>query len=546
MSPAVGILEWFRPGEYAQVERVLSDLKAVGVRALRTGVSWADWHSPEGEDWYAWLLPRLAREVEVLPCFHYTPPSLGMVPKTSSPPRRPRDYADFIDRMITDFDPCFEWVELWNEPNNLCDWDWRLDPQWGIFCEMVGAAAYWAQQRGKKTLLAGMAPVDPYWLGLIADRGVLQYIDAVGLHGFPGTWEFHTLPWVQKVEQVQAVLDRYHLNSQIWITETGFSTWRHDEYSQLQCFVEAIAAPVERVYWYSCYDLHPDLPSQEGFHVDERHYHTGLKRQDGTAKLLYRIWASEGLESVADLAQMEVLGGLQKPAPSRVGLYEQSPPARAKIDGFTPPRLPVVILGGAGFIGTHLAHRLAREGQPVVIFDNLSRPGSEQNLRQLCETWGELVQVAIADLRDRYRLRYILQEACAVYHLASPPASPGGQPDPLGAFEVTASGTLYLLEELRSLTNPPPLIYTSTTAVYGPGEHPDGFREDHPLNVPTSDACAQSTAEQYAINYARSFGIPAIVLRLGSIYGPSLRGKADCPDRLFLGNRWRSRNWGGG
>ena len=157
-SPAqktAGVVEWFRVGEYERVARVLADLKAVGVKNLRTSVSWADWCSREGQEWYAWLFPRLAAEVTLLPCFLYTPPSLGVVSKTSSPPREPKAYADFLDLMITRFGAFFDHIELWNQPSNLFYWDWRLDPEWWIFSEMVGGAAYWAQQRGKKTVPRG-------------------------------------------------------------------------------------------------------------------------------------------------------------------------------------------------------------------------------------------------------------------------------------------------------------------------------------------------------------------------------------------------------
>ena len=60
-----------------------------------------------------------SRHVNVLPCFVYTPPSWGVAPKTSAPPAEPQAYADFLDLMITRFGKHFEWVELWNEPNNL-------------------------------------------------------------------------------------------------------------------------------------------------------------------------------------------------------------------------------------------------------------------------------------------------------------------------------------------------------------------------------------------------------------------------------------------
>src|SRR4051812_23345527 len=92
-----GLVEWVRPGEFERVENVLSNLHLLGVEELRTVVSWADWYTSEGDGWYAWLLPRLAASVNVLPCFAYTPPCLGIVPKLSSPPETPKAYADFID-----------------------------------------------------------------------------------------------------------------------------------------------------------------------------------------------------------------------------------------------------------------------------------------------------------------------------------------------------------------------------------------------------------------------------------------------------------------
>jgi CDP-paratose 2-epimerase len=62
VSGRLGVVEWFEFGEYDRVGRVAAELQACGVTRLRTGVSWADWHRPDGEGWYAWLLPRLARD----------------------------------------------------------------------------------------------------------------------------------------------------------------------------------------------------------------------------------------------------------------------------------------------------------------------------------------------------------------------------------------------------------------------------------------------------------------------------------------------------
>ena len=96
----LGIVEWFRVGERERVEQVLADMSELQLKHLRTGVSWADWHTPEGPAWYGWLLPRLSREVHVLPCVVHTPPSLGIAPSIAAPPRDPKAYADFIDELI--------------------------------------------------------------------------------------------------------------------------------------------------------------------------------------------------------------------------------------------------------------------------------------------------------------------------------------------------------------------------------------------------------------------------------------------------------------
>ena len=53
---------------------------------------------------------------------------------------------------------------------------------------MIGAAAYWAKQRGRNTVLGGMIPVDPHWLNPMRDYGVIEYCDAIGIHAFPGMW----------------------------------------------------------------------------------------------------------------------------------------------------------------------------------------------------------------------------------------------------------------------------------------------------------------------------------------------------------------------
>jgi CDP-paratose 2-epimerase len=442
-SMRIGILDWFRPGEHDRVDRVLEDCENLDIKRLRTGISWADWHTPEGEAWYAWLFPQLSRRIEVLPCFLYTPPSWGLAPKCSSPPQDPRSYADFVDAMIKRFGKHFEYVELWNEPNNLKEWDVTLDPYWFKFSEMVGAAAYWARQCGKKTVLGGMSPIDPAWLRLMGERGLLQYIDAVGIHAFPNHAEAKWDGWNTIVGRVREVLAQFQPQAEVWITETGYSTWRHDERRQLTAFVDAIDAPVDRVYWYSTHDLDPKISTVAGFHTDERDYHFGLKRYDGSDKLLYRIWSDGGIDAVRDAYW------LGKSA--HVGHEDR----------------PVLITGGSGFIGTNLADRIMSSGQRVLIFDNLSRAGVEHNLAWLKQQHGDLLSVEAADVQDAHALRTAVDRADRVFHFAAQVAVTTSLVHAVHDFEVNARGTLNLLEALRDQDDPPPLVFTSTNKVYG-------------------------------------------------------------------------------
>ena len=163
---------------------------------------------------------------------------------------------------------------------------------------MTAAAAHWAHRRGFRVVLGGMSPVDPNWLALVAEQGALKHVDVVGIHGFPGTWEVEWDGWPSVVGETERVLERYGIDAAVWITEAGFSTWRGDEEGQVRALQDLVAAPVERVYWYAAEDLAPGRRTHDGAHADERDYHLGLRRADGTPKLLCRRWRDEGLDAL--------------------------------------------------------------------------------------------------------------------------------------------------------------------------------------------------------------------------------------------------------
>lgn len=293
----IGLCQWFHYEDRRAVERTIELMGELGARHLRTGVSWADYLRPGGKQWYNWQMAQLrASGLEVLLSVWHTPPSLGEVEACSAPPRRLQDYADFIDLLITDYGDAFATLELWNEPNNRYKWNFPVhDPQWAKFAEMVGAAAYWAKQRNVVTVLGGISPVDHHWINLMDRYGVLQYIDIVGIHSFPGmwfpdhpNWDWHTHwnGWNARLDYVAE-----HTGGRpIWVTETGIATWdlalsREAKYElQTQAIEDLAASSTERAYWYSLIDLDPQREAIEGFHVDENEYHMGLVKDDGYRK----------------------------------------------------------------------------------------------------------------------------------------------------------------------------------------------------------------------------------------------------------------------
>jgi len=205
----------------------------------------------------------------------------------------------------------------------------------------------------------------------------------------------------------------------------------------------------------------------------------------------------------------------------------------------------VLITGGAGFVGTNLAHRLLTQGRSVRLFDNLSRAGVEQNLRWLQDTHGDRVQFDEADVRDAAALKRAVRGVSQVFHLAAQVAVTTSLDDPLHDFEVNARGTLNLLEAIRACDAPPSLVYTSTNKVYGGlpdvalrvrGERyepedgdvwANGVGEARPLDFHSPYGCSKGAADQYVIDYARTYGLPAAVFRMSCIYGPHQFGTED-------------------
>ncbi|HVU33508.1 MAG TPA: NAD-dependent epimerase/dehydratase family protein [Opitutaceae bacterium] len=208
-------------------------------------------------------------------------------------------------------------------------------------------------------------------------------------------------------------------------------------------------------------------------------------------------------------------------------------------------RHSVLITGGAGFIGTNLAHRLLSGGNAVIILDNLARPGVGRNLQWLRTQHRDRLAVVVADIRDEKAVAGAVRQAGQVFHFATQVAVTTSLADPVADFEANARGTLTLLEAVRRAGRSVPLLFTSTNKVYGdlndialaggdsryapPDGSPfrDGVNERRAVASQSPNGCAKGAAEQYVLDYARTYGLPATVFRMSCIYGPHQCGNED-------------------
>lgn len=205
----------------------------------------------------------------------------------------------------------------------------------------------------------------------------------------------------------------------------------------------------------------------------------------------------------------------------------------------------VLITGGAGFVGANLADSLAGDGHTVIVYDALVRPGVARNLAWLQARHPDRIRSIVADIRDAGSLGEAVAEAEAVFHFAAQVAVTTSLTDPRGDAEVNLIGTLNLLEAMRARARPIPLLFASTNKVYGdlpdialaregdahlpvdPNLRARGIGEDRPLDFHTPYGCSKGAADQYVLDYSRSFGLPTAVFRMSCIYGPRQMGTED-------------------
>jgi len=202
-----------------------------------------------------------------------------------------------------------------------------------------------------------------------------------------------------------------------------------------------------------------------------------------------------------------------------------------------------LITGGAGFIGTNLADHYLANHKRVVIFDNFSRGGTEENVRWLQERYRDQLIVVRGDVREvNSHLLELVESAEVVFHLAAQVAVTTSVIHPREDFDVNAVGTFNILEAVRLSASKPIVIYSSTNKVYGKmadqgvveigGRYQythclSGIPETCTLDFYSPYGCSKGTGDQYVIDYARIYGLRTVVFRQSCIYGPHQFGIED-------------------
>jgi beta-xylosidase len=179
---------------------------------------------------------------------------------------------------------------LWNEPNNLSHWNFQLDPEWKRFSEMVKLASSAIRNVNPQIpiVLGGISACDCDFLRLMWSYGVMDCVDAVGVHGFPLDWNHWQInDWSDRIHEAANAAGK-----PVWVTEAGVSSFGAEEVQLfgMERTLELTRGLVDRFHWYSLYDLPPTWAAETRHKEAEgssyyRHYYLGLLTHDGRPKM---------------------------------------------------------------------------------------------------------------------------------------------------------------------------------------------------------------------------------------------------------------------
>ena len=187
----------------------------------------------------------------------------------------------------------------------------------------------------------------------------------------------------------------------------------------------------------------------------------------------------------------------------------------------------ILVTGADGFIGSHLTETLVRQGARVRAFCLYNSFGSRGHLDRLDAAVRGEIDFFTGDIRDSGSARAAVQGCDIVLHLAALIAIPYSYAAPESYVDTNIRGTLNLLTAAKEL-GVRKFVHTSTSEVYGTAQYVP-IDEKHPLNAQSPYAATKVGADQMAIAFQRSFGLPVAVIRPFNTFGPRQSARAVLP-----------------
>ena len=196
----------------------------------------------------------------------------------------------------------------------------------------------------------------------------------------------------------------------------------------------------------------------------------------------------------------------------------------------------ILITGGTGFIGSNLGIKLSKEkNYKITVVDNLSREGSEKNKLVLT---GENIVFINTDVRNYSEIEKMIidNQFDYIFHFAAQVAMTDSIQNPKEDMEINFLSTFNLLESIRKFSKETVLVYTSSNKVYGDlgwdkftkndtrymsTIFPHGYDESSRIDFSGPYGCSKGSADLYALDYYKTYGVKSVVLRLSTIYGPN-------------------------
>ena len=182
----------------------------------------------------------------------------------------------------------------------------------------------------------------------------------------------------------------------------------------------------------------------------------------------------------------------------------------------------IAITGGAGFIGSTLAIKLAQIGARVTVIDSLI-PEYGGNLANL-KGYESLMTINLSDIRDPYSLRALLRDKTHIFNLAGQTSHMDSMNSPSVDLEINCQAQLSMLEICREVSPLCKIVFASTRQLYGKPQYLP-VDESHPVVPVDINGIHKLAAEMYHNLYAKIYDVSCTVLRLTNTIGPRMRIK---------------------